>query len=80
EVILTALRGVTYTGRIAAGTPEPAQVTHKFGSVDDYFHDGAIVWAGRPYLLVVMTGEAGEGEADWVIEHVAAVVWEVFSP
>ncbi|HWI61726.1 MAG TPA: serine hydrolase, partial [Symbiobacteriaceae bacterium] len=47
EVILTALRGVTYTGRIAAGTPEPAQVTHKFGSVDDYFHDGAIVWAGR---------------------------------
>ena len=78
EVILSALREATYTGRIAAGTSEPETVTHKFGSVDDYFHDGAIIWADRPYLLVTLTGGAGEGEADSVIERVANAVWDIF--
>lgn len=75
EVLLQAMRSATYTDRIAAGTPYPELVTHKFGSVDDYFHDGAIVWSARPYLLVVLTGEAGEGEADAAIARLAAAAW-----
>jgi len=76
EELLRPLRRVTYTGRIQAGTPRPELVTHKFGTYAGYDHDGAIVWAERPYLLVVLTYGGGEYMADQAIERIAAAAWE----
>lgn len=76
ENLLQPLRQVTYRGRIVAGTPSSAVVTHKFGTYDTYEHDGAIIWAKRPYLLVVMTHGATEWEANTAIEQVAAAAWQ----
>jgi beta-lactamase class A len=76
EPLLEPLRNAEYRGRILAGTPRPELVTHKFGSVDDNFHDTAIVWGERPYILVVMTeGAVTEEQADDTIAAVAGAVW-----
>lgn len=75
EELLRPLRQVTYHGRIQAGTPRPDLVTHKFGSYAGYDHDGAIVWAERPYILVVMTHGSSEYQADLAIERIAAAAW-----
>lgn len=80
ETILEPLRNAEYRGRILAGTPQPDLVTHKFGSVDDTFHDTAIVWGDRPYILVVMTqGAATEEQADDAIAAVAAAAWNAIN-
>lgn len=76
EELLRPLRRVTYRGRIQAGTPRPELVTHKFGTYAGYDHDGAIVWADRPYVLVVMTYGGGEYAADRAIERIAAAAWD----
>lgn len=75
EELLRPLRQVTYYGRIQAGTPRPDLVTHKFGTYAGYDHDGAIVWAERPYILVVMTHGSSEYQADVAIERIAAAAW-----
>lgn len=75
ETLLQPLREVAYRGRIQAGTPRPDLVTHKFGSYDTNEHDGAIVWADRPYVLVVLTHGAPEWQANRAIETIAAAAW-----
>ncbi len=76
EQLLGPLRRVTYHGRIQAGTPRPELVTHKFGTYAGYDHDGAIVWAERPYALVVLTYGGGEYAADVAIARIASAAWE----
>jgi len=76
EELLRPFRRVDYHGRIEAGTPRPELVTHKFGSYAGYEHDGAIVWAERPYLLVVLTFGGVEYEADTAIQRIAAAAWD----
>lgn len=75
EQLLRPLRQATYRGRIQAGTPRPELVTHKFGTYAGYDHDGGIVWAERPYALVVLTYGGGEYLADRAIERIAAAAW-----
>jgi beta-lactamase class A len=75
EELLRPLRQVAYHGRIQAGTPAPGLVTHKFGTYAGYDHDGAIIWADHPYLLVVMTYGPSQARADEAIEQIAAAAW-----
>lgn len=79
ELILTPLRNVAYDGRIPAGLPKSVSYLHKFGSYDGYFHDGGIVYAERPYALVVLTHGASEGEADEAIAQLSAAVYQVMN-
>lgn len=64
-----------------AGIPAglPAQVTcgNKTGSLDSARHDGAIVLADDPYVLVVMTEGLGSGAADALIAQVSSAVWQL---
>jgi beta-lactamase class A len=77
ELVLQPLREVEYNGRIAAGLPKGVAFVHKFGSYDGYFHDGGWIMGEKPFLLVVMTHGAEEGEADQAIARVAAEVYKV---
>jgi len=80
KLVLEPLREVSYTGRIPAGLPADVPYLHKFGSYDGNFHDGGIVYAKRPYALVVMTNGAKEYEADAAIARVSAAVYRVLQP
>lgn len=80
EKLLQPLREVAYDGRIAAGLPQGVKYLHKFGSFDGHYHDGGIIYAEpEPFVLVVMTGGAQEGEADAAIARVAAEIYKVLA-
>ncbi|HYG58514.1 MAG TPA: serine hydrolase [Symbiobacteriaceae bacterium] len=76
-LLLVPLREVAYDGRIGAGLPEGVPYLHKFGSLHPDFHDGGWIMGDRPFLLVIMTGDTNETEADQYIPRVAAAVYEV---
>jgi beta-lactamase class A len=75
ENLLVPLRQVPYRGRIQAGTPRPDLVTHKFGTYPPYENDGAIIWAERPYILVVMTYGGDHLTVDQPIMAIAEAAW-----
>jgi len=77
ELLLTPLREVAYDGRIAAGLPEGVPYLHKFGSLHPNFHDGGWIMGPKPFLLIVMTGDTSEQDADTYIPAVAAAVYKV---
>jgi beta-lactamase class A len=75
ENLLVPLRQVPYRGRIQAGTPRSDLVTHKFGTYPPYENDGAIIWAERPYILVVMTYGGDHLTVDQPIMAIAEAAW-----
>jgi beta-lactamase class A len=79
ELLLKPLREVPYRGRIAAGLPDGVPYLHKFGSYDGNFHDGGWVLGDHPFLLVVMTSGATEGEADAAIAKVTGAIYRVMT-
>ena len=49
---------------IPAGAPDDAKVYHKYGYLDGYLHDSAIItYGGKTYTLVIMT-KSGTGNLD----------------
>jgi beta-lactamase class A len=49
------LKRQTVNNRIPAGLPAGTVVAHKTGNVTGIYHDAGIVYAARPYVLVVLT-------------------------
>jgi beta-lactamase class A len=61
--MLAILERQTVNDRIPAGLPPGMRVAHKTGEITGIRHDAAIVFAARPFLLVVLTRGAGSPEA-----------------
>jgi beta-lactamase class A len=62
---------------IPAGVPLGTTVAHKTGTITRIHHDGGIVMAPRPYVLVVLTrGFADEKTSDVVVAGISRAVWE----
>ncbi|MDO8836039.1 MAG: serine hydrolase [Vicinamibacterales bacterium] len=61
---------------IPAGVPPGTTVAHKTGTITRIHHDGGIVMAPRPYVLVVLTrGFADEKASDAVVSAISRAVW-----
>jgi beta-lactamase class A len=56
------LRMQQFNDAIPAGVPEGVPVGHKTGSITRINHDAAIVYAERPYVLVILTRGIADGE------------------
>lgn len=52
--MIEILKRQKFTDAIPAGVPTGTPVAHKTGSITKIHHDAAIVYAPRPYLLVVL--------------------------
>ena len=61
---------------IADGVPEDVAVAHKTGTLAGAEHDGGIVYAEHPYVLVVMTEGLPEQEALECMARVSAAVYD----
>ncbi|HEY6824655.1 MAG TPA: serine hydrolase, partial [Steroidobacteraceae bacterium] len=61
--MLAVLERQTVNDRIPAGLPAGTRVAHKTGEITGIRHDAAIVFAGRPFVLVVLTRGAASPEA-----------------
>ena len=60
---------------IPAGLPAGTRVAHKTGSITKIRHDGGIVYAARPYVLVVLTRGLEPGPADALIAAISRAVY-----
>lgn len=75
EEILNALTNTIYEQWIPAGIPDEIKVSHKIGKDIGVFADGGIVFGPRPFVLVIMSKDAREADADIVIPEVARIIW-----
>jgi beta-lactamase class A len=67
----------TFRDGIPAGVPPGTTVAHKTGTITRIHHDGGIVMAPRPYVLVVLTrGFADEKASDAVVAAISRAIWE----
>ena len=69
------LRDQTDAAGIAQGLPQGITFAHKTGVLDDVRHDGGIVYAERPYVLVVMA-QLPQGTADYVSATISQICWD----
>jgi beta-lactamase class A len=61
--MLAILERQTVNDRIPSGLPPGMRVAHKTGEITGIRHDAAIVFAARPFVLVVLTRGANSPEA-----------------
>lgn len=61
--MLAILERQTVNDRIPSGLPPGMRVAHKTGEITAIRHDAAIVFAARPFVLVVLTRGANSPEA-----------------
>jgi beta-lactamase class A len=52
--MVAILKRQTFNNRIPAGLPPGIPVAHKTGEITKIQHDAAIVYAGRPFVLVIL--------------------------
>ena len=66
--MVAVLERQTVNDRIPAGLPSGTRVAHKTGEITGIRHDAAIVFAPRPFVLVVLTrgGVDSEQESDLI--------------
>lgn len=76
DEILKFLTKTGYEDRIPAGLPTGTRVAHKIGTDIGTFSDAGIVFAKKPFVLVIMSKEAKESEAKEVLPKITEKVWE----
>lgn len=65
-----------FNGGIPAGVPAGTKVAHKTGSITRIRHDAGIVYAPRPYVLVVLVrGVQDSTVSDALIASISRLVW-----
>ncbi|MDP3955156.1 MAG: serine hydrolase, partial [bacterium] len=76
EEILSFLTKTAYEDRIPAGVPEGTRVAHKIGNETGVFSDAGIVFADKPFVLVILSKKALEREAKIALPEITKAVWE----
>lgn len=74
------LKRQKFNDGIPAGVPASVAVGHKTGTITRIHHDAALVYANRPYVLVVMTrGMADEAKSDLLIAEISRLIYALQS-
>jgi beta-lactamase class A len=76
DEILGFLTETEFEDRLPAGLPESVRVAHKIGTEIGSFSDGGIVFGSQPFVVVVISKNAREGEADQALPQIAQMIWE----
>ena len=74
--MITVLKRQKFNDAIPAGLPPGTEVAHKTGSITRIHHDAGIVFAKRPYVLVVLVrGIQEQKESAALMARLSAVVY-----
>jgi beta-lactamase class A len=76
EEILKFLTKTAFEDWLPAGLPVDTRVAHKIGKDIGTFSDGGIVFAQKPFVLVIMSKNARESEANEALPKITKIVWE----
>lgn len=69
------LKAQTDNAALAQGIPKGVTFAHKTGSLDNVRHDGGVVYADEPYILVVFTS-IGLTEGNGLMAELSAAVYK----
>ncbi|MDP3994913.1 MAG: serine hydrolase [bacterium] len=75
DEILDSLTDTIYEDRMAAGIPDGIQVSHKFGKEVHVTNEAGIIFADKPFVLVLLSGGVVEKEADEVFPELTRIVY-----
>ncbi|MCJ7805798.1 class A beta-lactamase-related serine hydrolase [Patescibacteria group bacterium] len=74
--ILDFLTNTVREDLIPQGVPKQVRVSHKYGMIDSVVNDAGIIFADKPYILVIMSKDADLGEAQTAISEISKVVYD----
>lgn len=74
--LFASLTDTNYENYIPAGIPNAVKVAHKYGADDGELNDGGIVYAGKPFILVIMSKGIDNNEANLEIPKLAKIVYD----
>jgi beta-lactamase class A len=81
EEMAAILRRQTVNDRIPAGLPPGVAVAHKTGEITRIRHDAAIVYAPRPFVLVVLIRGLNDGKrASALAAGITRLIYEASNP
>jgi beta-lactamase class A len=76
DEMVAILERQTFNDRIPAGLPPGVKIAHKTGDITKIRHDAAIVFAPRPFVLVVLVRGIEDGKkADALIASIARTIY-----
>lgn len=75
EKILNFLTDTIFEKWIKAGVPEGIKVAHKYGREVKVVNDAGIIYSKNPFILVIMTKEVNEEEADRIIPELTKMIY-----
>jgi beta-lactamase class A len=79
--MVAVLKGQTFNDAIPAGVAPGTPVAHKTGDITDIWHDAAIVYAPRPFVLVVLThGKLSAQQSTALIARIAHQLYGALEP
>ena len=70
------MTGTIYEDWLTRGVPEGVKVVHKYGREVHVVSDAGIVYAPKPYIIVIMTQGVVEKEADEVFPELSRLVYD----
>jgi len=76
QELLGFLTKTVFEDWLPKGLPENIKIAHKIGKDLGTFSDGGIVLSNKPYVIVVMSKNARELEANEVLPKISGLVWE----
>lgn len=75
--MIEILKRQKFNDRIPAGLPAGIPVAHKTGDITRICHDAAIVYAARPYVLVIMVrGMEDQKKSSALIAEISRMIYE----
>lgn len=75
EKILGYLTDTIFENWIKKGVPEGVRVAHKYGREAGVVNDAGIIYAERPFILIIMTQGVNELEADRLIPELTKMIY-----
>jgi len=79
DEIMSFLTDTIWEDRIPAGVPEGIKVTHKIGTLTGVISDAGIVFAPKPFVLVIMSQDANEIEAKKALPEITKKIYEMWT-
>lgn len=77
EEILAFLTDTIWEDRIPAGVPKGIKVSHKIGTLPGVISDAGIVFSPKLFILVIMSDEANEIEAQKALPEITKKIYDL---
>lgn len=76
NVLMDNLLNTKFNDRIPALLPNSVQIAHKIGNEEQVVNDVGIVFAGRTYIISLMSKNINETEATKVLAHISKMTYD----